>query len=505
MTAVAAGPGLQRLREALGEVADLERASAVLGWDQETYMPPGGVEDRAAQLATLSRLAHERFTSDEVARLLERAASEVADQAPDSDDASLVTVTRRDFEQAVRLPSELVAELARASARAQPVWLEARSRGDWSLFAPAMRVSVDLSRRVADALGYAERPYDALLARQEPGLTTARVEALFGELKAAIVPLLARLSAHADRVDGSPLERPCDRERQLALAVETIAWLGYDLRRGRQDISAHPFCTTFGPGDVRVTTRTGSTLGDSCIFSSIHEAGHAMYEQGIPRSLDRTPLWGGASPGVHESQSRLWENLVGRSRPFMDWFFPRLQQAFPESLADVDAEAFWRASNAVRPSYIRVDADEVTYNLHVLLRFEIETELLEGRLAVADVPEAWGARVRACLGLEPPGDREGPLQDIHWTSGLGHFVGYALGNLISAQLLAAARHDLPDLDAQLAAGQFAPLRGWLRERVHRHGRKLVPDDLVRRATGQPIEAGPWVAYIQQKYSALYEL
>jgi carboxypeptidase Taq len=368
-----------------------------------------------------------------------------------------------------------------------------------------MEITVDLSRRVAEALGYAERPYDALLELQEPGVTTARVETLFAELKAAIVPLLAELMAHAGRVDASVLERPCDRERQLALAVETIESLGYDLQRGRQDLSAHPFCTSFGPGDVRVTTRTGATLGDSCIFSSIHEAGHAMYEQGLPRSLDRTPLWDGASPGVHESQSRLWENLVGRSRPFIEWFLPRLRQAFPESLADVDAETFWRAVNVVRPSYLRVDADEVTYNLHVLLRFEIETELLEGRLAVADVPAAWAERVRTYLGLEPPDDLRGPLQDIHWTGGLGRFVGYTLGNLISTQLVTAARRDLPDLDVDLAAGRFTPLRDWLRTHVHRHGRKLTPDDLVRRASGQPIEAASWIAYVREKYSALYGL
>ncbi|HXM56545.1 MAG TPA: carboxypeptidase M32, partial [Candidatus Dormibacteraeota bacterium] len=275
--------------------------------------------------------------------------------------------------------------------------------------------------------------------------------------------------------------------------------------RGRQDRSAHPFCTSFGPGDVRMTTRTGGTLGDSCLYSSIHEAGHAMYNQGVPRSLDRTPLWSGASSGVHESQSRLWENLVGRGRPFADWLVPRLRTAFPESLGDLEPEVFWRAANVVRPSYIRVDADEVTYNLHILLRFEVENDLLEGRLRVADVPEAWGARVRELLGLEAPGDADGPLQDIHWTGGLGEFIGYTLGNLISAQLMEAARGDLPDLDAGFAAGEFAPLLGWLRERVHAHGRKFTPDELVERATGGPITAGPWIAYAREKFAGLYGL
>jgi carboxypeptidase Taq len=386
---------------------------------------------------------------------------------------------------------------------ARPVWQEARVASDWSRFVPSMERGVELSLRLADALGYEDRPYDALIEIGEPGLTTARVEALFAELRSAIGPLLAEVSARADRVDAAVLRRPCDERRQLTFGLDTIVALGYDLDRGRQDLSAHPFCTSFGPGDVRLTTRTGPTLGDSCLFSTIHEAGHGMYNQGVPRSLDRTPLWGGASSGVHESQSRLWENMVGRSRPFAEWLVPRLRAAFPDSLGDVDADAFWRASNQVRPSYIRVDADEVTYNLHILLRFELENDLLEGRLRAADVPEAWAQRLRDLLGLEPPPDRDGPLQDIHWTSGVGHFVGYTLGNVIGAQLMEAARRDLPDLEADFAAGEFAPLLDWMRDRVHRHGRKLTPDQLVEHATGQPISAGPWIAYARGKFGALY--
>ena len=494
---------LAGLRRALGEVTDLERAAALLEWDQETFMPPGGVEDRASQLETLSRLAHERFTSAEVARLLDAAEAQVAGLPADSDDASLVRVARRDLEQAVRVPADLVAARARAAALARPAWQDARARSDWSLFVPSMELAVDLSRRLADALGYEDRPYDALVALTEPGLTTARLEALFGELRAAVVPLLGEVAARADRVDASLLDRPCDERRQLPFSLDVIEMLGYDLQRGRQDLSAHPFCTSFGPGDVRLTTRTGGTLGDSCLFSSIHEAGHAMYSQGVPRSLDRTLLWGGASPGVHESQSRLWENLVGRGLPFAEWLAPRLRAAFPESLADASAEALWRASNRVRPSYVRVDADEVTYNLHIMLRFEVENALLEGGLSARDVPEAWSARVGDLLGLEPPADRDGALQDIHWTDGLGWFVGYTLGNLISAQLMVAVRRDLPDLDASVAAGDFAPLLGWLRDNVHRHGRKFTPDELVERATGRPITAGPWIEYVREKFGELY--
>jgi carboxypeptidase Taq len=496
---------LDRLREVLGEVADVQRAAAVLGWDQETYMPRGGVEDRASQLATLRRLAHERATSDETARLLERAESEVAGLAYDSDEASLVRVARRDFEESVRIPAELVVELAKARTHARPVWQEARRAGDWSLFAPRMQVTVDLSRRLAEALGYEDRPHDALVRLNEPGMTTARLEVLFAELKAAIVPLVREVAQRAERVDNSVMDRPCDEQRQMPFAAQVIGSLGYDFQRGRQDLSAHPFCTSFGPGDVRLTTRTGPTLRDSCLFSSIHESGHGMYNQGVPRSLDRNPLWGGASAGVHESQSRLWENLVGRGRPFWDWCFPRLRAAFPESLNGVDADGFWRACNRVRPSYIRVDSDEVTYNLHILLRFEVENELLEGRLSVADVPEAWNARLRDYLGLDPPPPHDGPLQDIHWTSGLGGFSGYTLGNLIGAQLMVTARRDMPDMDGHLAEGEFAPLLAWLRDHVHRHGRKFTPDELVERATGEPITPAPWIAYVREKFKGLYGL
>lgn len=496
---------VQRLREALGEVSDLRRADELLRWDQETCMPPGGVEDRANQTATLSRLAHQRFTSPEMARLLEAAEAEVAGLPPDEDDASLVRVTRRDLDLLTRVPAELVAEMARAAAEAQPIWHHAKSAADWSLFVPAMERTVELHGRLTEALGYRERPYDALIEAGEPGLTTGRVEGLFAEIRTAIAPLVAGISAHAGRVDAAVLDRPFDEQRQLAFSLDTITRLGYDLARGRQDLSAHPFCTAFGPGDVRLTTRTGATLGDSCLYSSIHEAGHALYDQGIPRSLDRTPLWGGASSGVHESQSRLWENLVGRSRPFADWLVPRLREACPDTLGDLEPEPFWRAINRVRPSYIRVDADEVTYNLHILLRFQLENDLLEGRLRVADVPGAWAAQLQDLLGLERPNDRDGALQDIHWTDSMGGFVGYTLGNLIGAQIMEAARRDLPDLEAQHAAGDFEPLLSWLRDRVHRHGRKLTPDELVERATGSPISAGPWIAYVREKFTSLYGL
>ena len=494
----------ERLRTILAEVTDLSRAASLLEWDQETYMPPGGVTARSDQMSTLTRLSHVRFTSDEVGRLLGELEGETSGLPFDSLEASVVRVTRRDYDNDRKLSPELVTEIARAGSAAQPVWQKARREANFKHFAPVLERNVELNRRLADALGYERRPYDALLDRYEPGLTTDELEAIFAELKKAIVPLVADIARHADTVDDRVLYRGFDPAVQVRYALELVTRLGYDLERGRQDISTHPFSTTFGPGDARITTRVSRDFFNECLFGSIHEAGHAMYSQGHGDDIDRTPAWGGASPGVHESQSRLWENLVGRSLPFWKHFFPSLRSAFPEPLRDVDDEAFFRAVNRSYPSLIRVEADEVTYNMHVLLRFELENELLEGKLKVKDLPEAWNQRVKAYLGINVPNDREGVLQDIHWSYvGFGIFPGYTLGNLIGAQLMEKVRADIPDLDTQFGAGQFAPLLGWLRKNVHRHGRKFTPNELLERATGKPLTAAPWITYVRQKFGALY--
>jgi carboxypeptidase Taq len=495
---------LQRLKDILGEVSDLDRAAAVLAWDQETYMPPGGIASRADQLTTLRRLAHVRFTADDVGGLLDELDGEVGGLPFDSDDASLVLVTRRDYDDARKLPSELVAEIARAGATARPVWQKAREDADFKLFAPYLEKNVELNRRVADALGYEERPYDALLDRTEPGLTTDQLGRIFAELKEAIVPLVGDVARRADAVDDSVLHGGFDPDLQVKYALKVVTGLGYDLDRGRQDISAHPFTISFGPGDVRITTRVSHDFFSECLFGSIHEAGHGMYNQGIAENLDRTPLWGGASPGVHESQSRLWENLVGRSAAFWRHFYPSLRDAFPGPLKGVDEEGFFRAVNKAYPSLIRVEADEVTYNLHILLRFELENELLEGSLRVAELPDAWNARVRSYLGIEVPNDREGVLQDIHWSGvSFAIFPGYTLGNLMGAQLMEKIRVEIPALEGHIEKGEFGVLLGWLQSNVYRHGRKFTPNELMERVTGKPLSPGPWIAYVRQKFGALY--
>jgi carboxypeptidase Taq len=495
---------LEQLKTILAEVTDLNRASALLEWDQETYMPPGGVTARSEQFSTLHRLAHARFTAGDVGQLLLELEDETAGLPFDSTEASLVRVTKRDYDKDRRVSSELVSEIARAGSAAYPVWQKARHDADFKLFAPVLDKNLELNRRLADALGYEDRPYDALLGYYEPGMTTDELESIFAELKKAIVPLVADIARNAESVDDRLLYRGFDPDVQIKYALDVVTKLGYDLQRGRQDISTHPFSTSFGPGDVRITTRVSRDFFNECLFGSIHESGHAMYNQGIGDDIDRTPLWGGASPGVHESQSRLWENLVGRSHPFWKHFFPSLRSVFPEQLRGVDDEAFFKAVNKSYPSLIRVEADEVTYNLHVLLRFELENDLLEGRLKVADLPEAWNELVKTYLGIDVPNDREGVLQDIHWSYvGFGVFPGYTLGNLIGAQLMEKIRTDLPDLDAQIEAGQFAALLGWLRKNVHQHGRKFTPNELLERATGKPLTAAPWIAYVQKKFGDLY--
>ena len=496
---------LQDLKDILAEVSDLSHAALLLEWDQETYMPPGGVQSRSEQLSTLLRLSHVRFTSGEVGGLLDSLEGKV-DGDFDSDDASLVRVTRRDYEEARKLPPDLIAEVARAGSTARPVWEKARHDENYTLFAPYLEKNVELNRRIADALGYKERPYDALLNRTEPGMKTSELEAIFAELKEAIVPLVADIGRHADAVDDRVLRREFDTDLQVSYALEVVKRLGYDLERGRQDISTHPFSSGFGPDDVRITTRVSREFFNECLFGSIHESGHAMYEQGMGRDIARTPLYGGASPGVHESQSRLWENLVGRGRAFWRYFYPSLQAVFHESLHNVDEETFYRAVNRSYPSLIRVEADEVTYNMHVLLRFELENEMLEGKLKVKDLPEAWNARVKSYLGVDVPNDRQGALQDIHWSFvSFGIFPGYTIGNLIGAQLMEKVRADIPDLDSQIERGEFGALLGWLRKNVHRHGRKFTPNELMERATGKPLTAMPWIAYVRKKFGALYGL
>jgi carboxypeptidase Taq len=480
---------LIELRTRLAEVSDLTRLGLLLAWDQEIVMPPAGAEWRASQRATLESLTHARFTADRIGELLDAATP----ATPVDED--LVRVTRRDYDKARRVPSDLVAELVHASATASEAWARAREESDFALLEPHLRRNVELRRRYIDCFPEAERPFDALLDDYEPGMRTAEVEDVLGRLRDGLVPLVAARGGGEDGlVRTGPF--PVDAQRRLVEAV--LRQVGVDDERWRLDVALHPFQATISPGDLRLTTRYVEDDLDS-LFGALHEYGHGLYEAQIEPELARTPLGGGASSAVHESQSRLWENMVGRSAGFWRWCFPHLQAAFPERFAGRAWSDVHRAVNAVRPSLIRVSADEVTYGLHVVLRFELELALFEGDLDVADLPEAWRERMRAYLGLDVPDDARGVLQDIHWAEGLfGYFPTYALGNVIAGQLWARIAADLPDLDERFARGDFAALSAWLAEHVHRHGRRVDPGELVARAAGGPLDPEPYLEYLRAK-------
>ena len=497
---------LAELKRHLQAIDDLHRAGAVLNWDQATYMPAGGAEARGRQLALLDRLAHERLTDPNIGRLLDSLAPWAETQGIDSDAAALLRVTRRDYERATRVPSAFIERLSKHTTATYHAWQRARPANDFAAVRPGLETTVELSRELAAFHpGYAH-PYDALIDRTEDGMTVGMVRSLFTELRAGLVPLIEAIRIRP-QVDDGCLTGDFPESMQQAFGERVIRAFGYDYTRGRQDKTAHPFMTKLGRGDVRITTRYRPDYLSDGLFATLHEAGHAIYEQGIDDALDGTPLFRGTTSGVHESQSRLWENLVGRSLPFWQHWYAPLKAAFPDALNGADVETFYRAINKVAPSLIRTRADEVTYNLHVMLRFDLELALLEGTLAVADLPEAWRARIESDLGVTPPDDRDGVLQDVHWYDGIvgGAFQSYALGNIMGAQFFAAARRDLVNLDDQIGAGEFAALRLWLTERIYRHGRKFTAPEIVQRATGEPLSIAPYLAYLNTKYGALYGL
>ena len=489
---------MEALRAYLAQIADLEQARRILSWDQQTYMPPGGAAARAEQLGTLSRIIHEMSTGEHLGKLL------AAAEHDGEQDTRLLQVARRDYERARKLPADLVVEMTRTQALARQTWQQARAESNWPLFAPHVARIFELKRTAAEQYGYEEHPYDALLEDFEPGMTVAQVRPLFEELKAGLVPLVQAVAAHNGEDTTACLHQPFEHKRQLGFGIQLIQGLGFDTRRGRQDLTAHPFCTSFSPDDVRITTRVDPDFLSPALFGTLHETGHALYEQGIPSSLARTPLGRWASLGVHESQSRLWENLVGRSLPFWRRHYTTLQQTFPEQLGTTDLDTFYRAINAVRPSFIRVEADELTYNLHIFLRFDLELALLENRLRVEDLPAAWNQGMRDLLGITPPDDALGVLQDVHWAIGLvAYFPTYTIGNVLAVQVWEAAQRDRPALREQIGAGEYAGLLQWLREHIHCHGRMYRPNELIERSTGQPLAATPYLDYLRTKYGALY--
>ncbi len=491
---------LEQLRNRLAEQTDLRHAAGILEWDQHTMMPPEGAHARADALATLGRVAHEQFISEQTGALLDAATDEVNGD-PDDDGAALVRVVRRSWSKARRVPSDLAAELAHGASIGQEAWAKARAGNDFAAFAPYLERNLSLARAYVDCFDEFDCRYDALLDDYDPQMTAAEVSKLFAELRSELVPLIATLSER--ELDDSPIHGDFPVERQRRLAAETIEQMGFNRDGWRMDDTVHPFATSFGAKDVRITTRWDESYFAAGLYGAMHECGHGLYEAGIASELQRTPLAHGASLTIHESQSRLWENMVGRGKAYSGVLAPRIDRLFGTAIAP---DILYRAVNRVKPSFIRVEADEATYGLHIVLRFELEQELIEGRLAVADLPEAWNTRFKEYFGLEVPDDANGVLQDVHWSAGLiGYFPTYALGNLVAGQLWARVHTDIPDLEERIAAGELAPLREWLREHVHRHGAKFTTGELLQRELGEPLTVAPFVSYLKRKLSDVYSV
>jgi carboxypeptidase Taq len=490
---------LRTLRERLAEVSDLHRSMSVLGWDQRVTMPPGGSPARAEALATLGRIAHEKFTSDEIGDLLESLQPLEESLDPESDDASLVRVTRHDWEKNRKVPAELRAEMLRAGAQGHEIWVKARAENDFPAFLPVLERNLELKQRYVECFEWDDSPYTVLLDDYEPFMKTTEVAEVFD----AIQPVLTELVKEAPPVDASFLDVPFDADLQRDFANRVLDTMGFDEGSWRLDPTVHPFCSTFSNRDIRMTTRYQPTGLDS-IWSTMHEAGHGLYGHGIAASLQRTPLANAPSLGLNESQSRTWENLVGRGRPFWSHWYEPLQETFPDQLGEVGLDAFVAAINRAEPGFIRVEADETTYSLHIILRFGLERRLIEGTLEPKDVRDAWNEGMHELLGLDVPDDTQGVLQDTHWSGGgIGYFPTYALGNVISLQIWAVVREALPDLDAQLESGELEPLSTWLRENLYSLGRKLKPMETLEKVTGSShIDPQPYLSYLREKLSAL---
>jgi carboxypeptidase Taq len=489
----------------MGEVADLGSTAGLLGWDQQTYMPQRGGEARGQQLATIGKIAHQKATAPRVGELLQGLKEELAAESPDSEAAALVRVAARDYDKAVRVPSEFVAEQAVVTSKAFEAWREARSKSDFASFLPHLEKVVALVKRYISFFPPTDHPYDVLLDDYEPAMKTAEVQEIFGKLRPQQVELIKAIASRP-QVNDKFLYRKYNEQKLWAFSAEITRGFGYDWTRGRMDKAPHPFETSFSVNDVRITNRFEADHPMATLFSAMHESGHAMYEQGIDAVHERTPLAHGASLAVHESQSRMWENLVGRSMPFWEHMYPRLKRTFPAQLDGVGVKNFYKAINKVQPSFIRVNADEATYNLHVMLRLELEIALVEGSVSLKDLPALWNSKMNEYLGITPRNDAEGVLQDVHWSYGsIGYFSTYALGNLVSAQLWEKINQDIGGLEGSIRAGDFHILLEWLRENIHRYGRMFEPQKLVQQVTGSKITPEPYIRYLKRKYSEIYAL
>jgi carboxypeptidase Taq len=488
------------------ETALLSSSEALLGWDERCLMPAAAAEYRAEQMTLLSGMMHSRQTDPQLGEWLGALAEATSAAEPASDRGATLRQLKRQFDKKTRLPKKLVEELTRTSVLGQQAWQNAKESNDYASFAPLLKKTIELKREQAEAVGYADCPYDALLDDFEPNELTSNLQRVLGGLRDELTPLVAAIRDSGRQADISLLKRRFPVAAQEAFGRRAAAAIGFDFERGRLDVTAHPFCTAPGPHDCRITTRYDEHSFSEALFGTLHEAGHGIYDQGLPAEQFGLPLGDAVSMGIHESQSRMWENLVGRSRAFWECFYGPAQQAFPEALGGVPLDDFYFAVNDVRPSLIRIEADEATYNLHILIRFELEQALLSGELPVADLPVAWNEKYQAYLGIEPPSFSQGVLQDIHWSAGLfGYFPTYSLGNLYAAQFFAQADKELGGLEPQFARGEFEPLRQWLVSNIHQHGQRYTAAELVQRVTGAPLAHDALMAHLRDKLAPLYNL
>ncbi len=503
------GDPLARLKKIDSEIQLLSNMGSLLNWDQETYMPEGAIDDRSRQISLISSIIHERSTSDEVGRLLAELGADDehptgGDAVPDSERA-YIRQAWRDYSHATKLPGDFVRRLAETTSKGQAVWAKARANDDFAHFRDHLARIIDLNHEKAGYLGYDDHPYDALLDTFEPFMTTAEVRRVFDDLRQRLVPLVERIQG-ADQVDDSFLHREFPAAGQEAFGREVLTAMGWDFERGRLDVSVHPFTIDVSANDVRLTTRYDEHFLNTAIFGTMHEAGHGLYELGSDEKLRGTTLAGGTSLGIHESQSRTWENVVGRSRAFWSHYLPTLKAHFPGVLDDITLDQFYRGINKVEPSLIRVEADEVTYSLHVILRFQLEVALLEEKLRVDDLPDAWRDLSGELIGVKPENDATGVLQDIHWSMGaMGYFPTYALGNLYGGQFWEALERDIPDVTGKIAGGDLAPILDWLRRKIHVHGRSKTAGELIDDITGAPLSADAFMRYLESKYTEVYAL
>jgi len=503
MSTDSAHKAFENLKNESREIMVLASCESLLGWDEQTKMPPHGASHRADQKSFLVGLYHQRATAPKIGDWLsEIEAAKIFDD--DTPEAAIVRESRRGYDKLVKVPEELVKAITRETTMAHGLWVEARKNNDFKSFLPSLRKIIDLKKQQAEAVGYKVEPYDALLDDYEPNTTAEDVAAVFTPLRKELVTILENITNGSKKPKVEIIERTYPIDKQEAFATEAARAIGFDFEAGRLDVTAHPFCSGIGPGDIRITTRYNLNRFNDAFFGVLHEAGHGIYEQNLPAEQFGLPLGDAASLGIHESQSRMWENFVGRSRPFWEYFYPKAQAAFPEALKGVSVNEFHFAVNDVRPSFIRVEADEVTYNLHIMLRFEMELALFRGDLQAEDVPAVWNEKFKDYLGITPPDDRLGCLQDVHWSAGLiGYFPTYALGNLYAAQFFAKADEDLGGLAEKFRNGSFSELRTWLTDKIHRHGRRYPAPELARLATGKPLSPEPLLTYLKSKFYELY--